>query len=243
MDLQGATALITGGAVRVGKALTLGLASAGCDVFIHYNSSPDAAEETAVAAEAFGVKAALGSADLSDPGTAPGLIAAATAALGPIRILVNSASGFPEDSIGDVALGGWRATAALTLESPVFLTQAFAAALPLDISGAVVNITDARTARPYLKHFSYIVAKGGLDAFTRAAAAALAPRIRVNAIALGVMLPPPGEGQEYADRLAANLPLGRPGGTDPIVETLLHLIRTDFITGEIHRLDGGGHLV
>jgi glucose 1-dehydrogenase len=212
-------------------------------VFIHYNRSAGPAEEVAAAVREHGAAAETGSADLSDPTTAPGLISRATAAVGPIGILVNSASGFPEDELSNVTLDRWRATAALTLESPVFLTQAFAAALPDDASGAVVNITDARTSRPYRTHFSYIVAKSGLDAFTRAAAVSLGPRIRVNGIALGVMLPPPGEPQSYADRLAAALPLERPGGTKPIVEAMLYLLRNDFVTGEIVRLDGGGSLV
>nr|MDJ0954842.1 SDR family oxidoreductase [Acidimicrobiia bacterium] len=108
--------------------------------------------------------------------------------------------------------------------------------------GAVVNVTDVRTTHPYLKHFSYIIAKGGIDTFTRAAALALAPNIRVNAVALGVILPPPGEDDEYVQGLAAELPLQRVGGTDPVVEAALSLIRNDFVTGEIIRLDGGGHL-
>jgi NAD(P)-dependent dehydrogenase (short-subunit alcohol dehydrogenase family) len=124
----------------------------------------------------------------------------------------------------------------------VFLTQRFAAALADESSGAVVNITDVRTMSPYLKHFSYVVAKGGVDTFTRAAALALAPRIRVNAVALGVILPPPGEDAEYVEALAAELPLQRVGGTAPVVEAALSLIRNDFVTGEIIRIDGGSHL-
>jgi NAD(P)-dependent dehydrogenase (short-subunit alcohol dehydrogenase family) len=125
----------------------------------------------------------------------------------------------------------------------VFLTQAFARALPDDGAGAVVNVTDVKTMTPYRKHFSYMVAKGGIDTFTRAAALALAPRIRVNAVALGVILPPPGEGEEYMNALAAEIPLQRAGGTDPVVETVLYLLRNDFVTGEIVRVDGGAHLV
>jgi NAD(P)-dependent dehydrogenase (short-subunit alcohol dehydrogenase family) len=125
----------------------------------------------------------------------------------------------------------------------VFLTQAFAAALDAESTGAVVNITDVRTLSPYQKHFSYVIAKGGIDTFTRAAALGLAPQIRVNAVALGVILPPPGEDAEYVEDLAAQLPLQRVGGTDPVVDAVLHLIRNDFITGEIVRVDGGGHLL
>lgn len=243
MELSGRVAVVTGGAVRVGRAISLGLAAAGANVFIHYNRSAGPAEETAADVEALGVNAAIGSGNLSDPSLAAELIEQAVTALGPVSILVNSASGFPEDTLRDVALDDWRRTQDLTLTAPVFLTQAFAAALPVDKQGAVVNVTDVKTVRPYRQRFSYVVAKGGIDAFTRAAAVALGPQIRVNAVALGVILPPPGEGPEYAERLAADLPLARVGGTDPVVETVLYLAGNDYVTGEIVRVDGGGHLV
>ncbi len=170
------------------------------------------------------------------------MIGLAEDALGPVSLLVNSASGFPVDTIADVEPDAWQRTLDLTLSAPVFLTQAFAARLPEDLEGAVVNITDVRTANPYRKHFSYVVAKGGVDAFTRAAALGLAPRIRVNAVALGVILPR-SEGEDSIERrIAASLPLGRVGGTAPVVDTVVFLMRNDFITGEIVRVDGGGHL-
>ncbi|HZJ47806.1 MAG TPA: SDR family oxidoreductase [Acidimicrobiia bacterium] len=243
MELQGRIGIITGGGVRVGRAIALGLAGSGVDVFIHYNRSAGPAEETAEAARSLGVRAAIGSVDLSDPSTTGALIDLAEESLGSPSILVNSASGFPTDTIRDVALDDWRATLDLTLGSPVFATQAFANALPAGMDGAVVNITDVRTHTPYREHFSYLVAKGGIDTFTRAAALQLAPRIRVNAVALGVILPPKQEDADYALRLAADLPLGRVGGTDPVVAAVLALIENDFVTGEIVRIDGGGHLV
>jgi NAD(P)-dependent dehydrogenase (short-subunit alcohol dehydrogenase family) len=243
MELQGRVGIVTGGGVRVGRAIALGLAAEGVDVFVHYNRSAGPAEETAAHAREFGVRAAVGSVDLSDPSRAGDLVELAGEHLGAPSILVNSASGFPADTIGDVTLEHWRRTFDLTLASPVFATQAFANALPADAQGAVVNITDVRTHRPYREHFSYIVAKGGIDAFTRTAALQLAPRIRVNAVALGVILPPPGEGDDYATRLAQELPLAKVGGTGPVVAAVLSLLENDFVTGEIVRVDGGGHLV
>jgi NAD(P)-dependent dehydrogenase (short-subunit alcohol dehydrogenase family) len=243
MDITGRSALVTGGATRVGKSLTLGLAAAGANVFVHYNTSAGPAEETAAEVEAHGRQAAIGSANLSDPAAGGQLIADAAEALGPISILINSASGFPKDSLADATLDGFRATLDLTLASPMFLTQAYAAALPEEMEGAVVNVTDVKTQRPYLDHFSYVIAKGGIDTFTRAAARALAPRIRVNAVALGVILPPPGEDDFYAEKLAAAIPMKRVGGTAPVVAAMLALVENDFLTGEILRVDGGGHLV
>ncbi|MCH8130310.1 MAG: SDR family oxidoreductase [Acidobacteria bacterium] len=239
MDLEGRVAVVTGGGVRVGKALALGLAAAGADVFVHYGRSAGPAADTAAKAEALGVRAAVGSVDLSVPKDSARVIDLAEQALGPVSLLVNSASGFLENTIEDVGFDAWQQTLDVTLSTPVFLTKAFADRLPLEMSGAVVNVTDVRTTKPNLRHFSYIVAKGGIDAFTRAAAAGLAPRIRVNAVALGVIIP----GKDsFAERLAAELPLARVGGTEPVVDTVLFLLRNDFVTGEIVRVDGGGHL-
>jgi NAD(P)-dependent dehydrogenase (short-subunit alcohol dehydrogenase family) len=243
MDLTGRNALVTGGATRVGKSLTLALAGAGANVFVHYNSSAGPAEETAAEVEALGGQVAIGSANLSDPTTGAQLIAEATEALGPISILINSASGFPKDSLVDATLEGFHSTLDLTLASPIFLTQAYAGALPSDVAGAVVNVTDVKTRRPYLDHFSYVIAKGGIDTFTRAAARALAPRIRVNAVALGVILPPPGQDAFYAENLAATIPMKQVGGTAPVAAAVLALVQNDFITGEIVRVDGGAHVV
>jgi NAD(P)-dependent dehydrogenase (short-subunit alcohol dehydrogenase family) len=243
MELRGRIGIVTGGGVRVGRAIALGLARSGVDVFIHYNRSAEPAERTAEEARALGVRAAVGSVDLSDPTKAAELVDLAERSLGAPSILVNSASGFPSDTITDVTVDALRATLDLTLASPVFATQAFAVALPSDLDGAVVNITDVRTRTPYRQHFSYVVAKGGIDTFTKTAALQLAPHVRVNAVALGVILPPPTEGDDYAEKLAADLPLARVGGTEPVVATVLSLLENDFITGEIVRVDGGGHLV
>jgi NAD(P)-dependent dehydrogenase (short-subunit alcohol dehydrogenase family) len=189
------------------------------------------------------VRAATGPGDLSDPAAAASIVEEAATALGTVSVLVNSASGFPTDSLADVTVDGWRSTLDLTLGSPLFLTQAFADALPGGEVGAVVNVTDVKTQRPYRQHLSYMLGKGGIDTLTRAAALALAPRIRVNAVALGVILPPPGEGEDYVDALAAELPLARVGGAQVVADTVVFLARNDFITGEIIRLDGGAHLV
>ena len=243
MEITGRNALVTGGAHRVGKAITLALAARGANTYIHYNRSAEPAEETAAEVEALGPSAAVGAADLGDPRNASALLAEATAAMGRISILVNSASGFPADRLENVTLEDWRRTQDLTLAGPVFLTQAFAASLPADMDGAVVNVSDVKTLRPNREHFSYIVAKGGIDSFTYAAALALAPRIRVNAVALGVILAPPGRGDDYAENLAAQVPMRRPGGTEPVAAAVVSLVENNYITGEIVRVDGGGHLV
>lgn len=227
----------------MGRALTLALAAAGADVFVHYNRSQGPASEVAGEVAALGRRAVIGGADLSDPSRAEGLVTEATEALGPVSILINSASGFPVDTLHDVTLDQLRETADLTLYSPTLLTQAFARVLPGDMDGVVVNVSDVKTLFPYRDHLSYMLAKGGIDTLTRAAAVALAPQIRVNAVALGIVLPPPGEDEEHVAGLAERLPLGRPGGTDPVAAAVLALVENDFVTGEIVRVDGGQHLL
>jgi len=242
MEISGTTALVTGAAQRVGKGLAMAPAATGANVLIHYNRTAGPAEETAAAARALGIEAATGSADLGDPAGVAALVDDAASQLGPVRILVNSASGFPEDTLYDVELGQWNRTLALSLTAPMLLIQAVARSLSADLDGAVVNITDWRTARPYPDHFSYTVAKGALDVLTRAAALAAAPRLRVNAVALGAILPPPGKGSDYLRGLAGSLPLQRTGNVGMVADAVLHLVRNDFITGEIVRVDGGAHL-
>lgn len=242
MELYGKTAVVTGGAKRIGRTLTLALAQAGCNVILHYGRSRDAAERTAEQAEAFGVKVVLRQADLFGSEDLSSLIETESLGLNPAQVLVNSAAVFPADTLVDLTLEQWSLTFRINLRTPIFLTQAFVRVLPDHLEGAVINITDWRTERPYPDRFSYSVAKGALDAFTRTAAISLAPQIRVNAIALGAMLPPPDKDQNYLDALAATLPLKRPGGTIVIADSMLYLLRNDFVTGEILRLDGGAHL-
>ena len=237
MDISGRRALVTGGAHRVGRGIALALAGAGADLVLHYNRSAGPAEETAAEAAGLGAAVELRRADLSDPDSIAALLAE------PVDILVNSAAGFPSDYLLDVSLEQWQRTLGLNLTAPVFLTQAFARALPADRDGVVVNVTDWKTERPYLgPRFSYTIAKGAIDTFTRVAASELAPRIRVNAVALGLVLPPADAEEGYAERLAAETPLQKVGGVEVVTQAVLHFIRNDFLTGEIQRLNGGAHL-
>jgi NAD(P)-dependent dehydrogenase (short-subunit alcohol dehydrogenase family) len=242
MELKGNVAIVTGGAVRLGRAISLALANEGAAVFIHYNRSAGPAEALRDEIISTGGVAVTGSGDLSDPHRAADIIAEASDALGPVSILVNSASGFPTDSIANITVENWQSTMNLSLGSPLFLTKAFADQVASDRSGAVVNITDIKTMRPYREHLSYMLAKGGIDTLTRASALALAPNIRVNAVALGVILPPPGEGEDYVNALAADLPLKHAGGSQVVADAVVFLVRNDFITGEIVHLDGGALL-
>ena len=243
MEIEGRTAIVTGGAVRVGAGISMELAREGAAVFIHYNRSAESAIELRDRIVAEGGVAAIGSADLSDPGTATDILEAATAALSNPTILINSASAFHTDTISDFTLEGFHEAQDLSLVTPLVLTQAFAAQVREDSGGSIVNLTDVRTTRPYRKHISYLLAKGGLDTLTRVSALSLAPKIRVNAIALGVILPPSDKEDDYAVKLAEELPLGHVGGAQVVADTVVFLCKNDFITGEIIRVDGGGHLI
>ena len=242
MELKGRVAVVTGGGIRLGRVIALALVEEGASVFIHYNRSAGPSQDLRDEIIASGGTAEAGQGDLSHPTEAAQVIAEAREALGPVTVLVNSASGFPADTVKNVTVDAWQSTMNLTLGSPLFLTQAFAAQVPAECKGAVVNITDIKTMRPYKEHLSYMLAKGGVDTLTRASALALAPNIRVNAVALGVILPPPGEGEDYVNALAAALPLQHAGGAQVVADTVVFLAKNDFITGEIVHLDGGALL-
>lgn len=216
----------------------MGLAASGCNVIIHHGSSPDDAETAAAEARSLGVRASTLAVDLAvDPQRAFDEVDQPE----PVTILVNSAAAFPADTLLDVDRDSLERTMALNLVAPVLLTQSFARQLG-DAEGVVVNVTDWRTARPYVDHFSYTLSKGAIDTFTLAAALSLAPRVRVNAVALGAILPPPGRDAAYLADLASDIPLRRPGGVEPVVDAVLSLIRNDYVTGETLRVDGGAHL-
>ncbi|NJN82467.1 MAG: SDR family oxidoreductase, partial [Caldilineaceae bacterium] len=132
---------------------------------------------------------------------------------------------------------------AINLRAPFLLSQAFAAQLPQNAKGNIINILDARLNRPLPDHFVYRLAKGGLWQMTQMLALELAPRATVNAVALGAILPPPGQGQEYLDRMAQEqVPLRRAGSARIVTENVLHLLTQDFLTGVIVPIDGGQFL-
>jgi glucose 1-dehydrogenase len=132
---------------------------------------------------------------------------------------------------------------AVNLRAPFFLSQAFAAQLPPDLEGQIVNITDARVLRAGFDHLAYRLTKSALVSLTQALALELAPRIRVNAVALGAILPPPGEDERYLQELARkDVPLQQPGNAEMVAANVLHLLRQPFLTGVILPIDGGQFL-
>lgn len=236
------TALITGAGRRIGRALALEAARAGYDVAIHHRASADEAEETAADVRALGVRAALVRADLANEAETAGLITQASEALGPVTLLVNSASAFEDDRVGGLSRQTWDLHLETNLRAPLVLAEAFAAALPVDRAGLVVNIIDQRVWRPNPQFFSYSLSKAGLWWATQTLAQALAPRIRVNAIGPGPVLPSVHQAPGEFEAEAAGVLLQRRATPDEIAAALRYLIDATSVTGQMIAVDGGQHL-
>jgi NAD(P)-dependent dehydrogenase (short-subunit alcohol dehydrogenase family) len=232
-------ALVTGAARRIGRALALTAARDGFDVIVHHHHAPQDAAETVRLIEAQGGTARAVAAELDDPGACRRLLAPEQ---GPVTLLVNCASVFEDDRIETLTPEGWDRAQATNLRAPVLLAQAFAAALPEDCGGQIVNIIDQRVLRPTPQHFTYAVSKAGLWAATRMLAQALGPRIRVNAIAPGPTLPNAHLGDDaFAAETRAVL-LGHGPSPEEIGQALAYLIDAPSVTGQMIAVDGGQHL-
>jgi pteridine reductase len=239
-DLRGRSALVTGSARRVGRAIVLGLAERGANVVVHYRGSQTEAEGTASDARRHGVRAAALAADLEDDGQVRELIARGREAAGPLDILVNSASLFGPQAFSETSRASWDRHMAVNLTAPFRLAQAFAVQGEGG-DGVVLNLLDWRAVRPGADHFAYTSSKAALASLTRSLALALAPRIRVNGLALGAILPP--EGQPADPLLVGRIPLRRWGTLEEVVHAAMFLLAgSDFVTGSILLLDGGRHL-
>lgn len=242
MELKGKVALVTGGAVRIGKALALALAGRGVKIALHYGHSAEAAEQTLAAIRELGCEAETFMADLSESGAATDLIKRVHDNFGRLDILINSAAIFLPGGITDTSEHDWDRQFAINLKSPFFLARAFALRHPPGESGLIVNIADWRAFRPGPEYLAYTLTKAGIVAMTQSLASALAPQIRVNAIAPGAILPPPGKDDAYLKHLAEKIPLARSGSPEELVKGLLYLAEADFVTGEVLFIDGGEHL-
>jgi len=234
-------ALVTGAGRRIGQALALEAARAGYDIAVHHRGPADEAEETIAAVRALGRRAIPVRADLSVEDDVRGLIGQASE-LSPVTLLVNSASAFQDDRVGDLARETWDLHLETNLRAPIVLAETFAAALPADAQGLVVNIVDQRVWRPNPQFFSYTLAKAGLWWATQTLAQALAPRIRVNAIGPGPTLPSTHQAPGEFEAEAAGVLLERRVSLDDIAGALRYLIDATSVTGQMIAVDGGQHL-
>lgn len=231
-------ALVTGGAVRLGRAIALGLAGAGYDVAITYHASADAARDVVELVRQSGRRCEALTADLSDPAGAEGVIADVEQAFGRLDLLVNSAASFEARPLLEVDAAAWDAVMALNVRAPHLLVRA-AAAMLRESSGCVVNLTDLSAFQAWTERPHHAVSKAALAHLTRVQARALAPEVRVNAVAPGAVLPPDELPGERRDALAAAAPLKRLGSPRDVVDAVLYLAQAPFVTGQILVVDGG----
>ena len=246
-------ALVTGAARRLGRAMALDLAATGWDVAIHYRDSAGPAEETAAAARALGANAVTLQADLLVEDQTGSLIARATEALGgPLSLLINNASLFENDHISTATRQSWDRAIELNLRAPVRLTQDFAAQAPkaeTDANGepvaraCVINMIDQRVWKPTPHFMSYSLAKSALHSFTRTAAQALGPHVRVNAIGPGPTLMAEREQASHFARQRSACVLGRGSDPEDIVAAMRFILTCKAFTGQMLAIDGGQHLV
>lgn len=236
------TAIVTGAAQRIGRAIALGLAADGYAVAVHHNSSTAEAEAVVDQITQAGGRAMAVACDLADEQQTAGLIARVTAQLGPLGLLVNNAALFERDEALDTTRAGWDAHMAINLRAPFVLTQAFARQLPADCHGNVVNLLDQRVLNLTPHFTSYTLSKAGLWTLTQTLALALAPRIRVNGIGPGPVLPSPRQSQAQFIGQYETLPLQHPVALEDIVAAVRFILAAPSLTGQIILLDGGQHL-
>lgn len=241
LPLAGQTILVTGGARRVGRLLALAAAKEGADIILHHSASDQAAADTAREITGLGRSVTVLQADFHHPEQAETLIDAAWAAK-PFSILVNNAAIFEPLTWETTTPANWQAHMDINLASPFFLSQAFARHLPEDQTGRIINMLDWRALRPVADHFPYTISKAGLVALTKSLAVALAPRITVNGLALGAILPP--SDGSISDSFLKPVPAKRWAKAEELEQAFLFLLTSPaYITGEIIHLDGGRHLI
>ena len=236
------TALVTGGARRIGRALAQACAEAGFDVAIHVRNPDDDADAAAGEVRSAGRKAALLACDLRKESAVVALVGGAETELGPVTLLVNCASVFEEDAFQTLNRASWDLHMETNLRAPLVLSQAFARRLAADREGLIVNVLDQRVWRPTADFFSYSLSKAALWEATRMMALALAPRVRVNGIGPGPTLQSIHQDAEAFAREAACTPMQRPVPPAEVALALRYLIDARAVTGQMIAVDSGQHL-
>ncbi len=238
-------ALVTGAAHRLGKAFALTLAQRGFDIVLHYHGSLDAAHQTQAEIESVGRRVIPLQADLTNPDEIQGLFSQLDHILPPssfiLKVLVNSAALMPNGTIDALTLENWDAPLDLNLRAPFLLAQE--CSKRMTAGGLVVNITDVGAQKAWSRYPSYTVSKAALESLTRVLARALAPEIRVNAIAPGLVLQSETVSNEEWQRLTNRIPLKRPARLEEITSALEFLLENEYITGQTIVVDGGYSLI
>ena len=231
-------ALVTGGSDRIGREIALTLAEMGYDIALHYNSSLIKAEETAELIKKQNVNCTIFKADFNDKQEVISMFEEITKHYS-INILINNASIFGESSIRDNDLNSFGKFYNINFKAPYLLTKLFANKAK---EGLIINLLDAKSSKNKTLNFDYLLTKKALSDFTEMCAVDLAPEIRVNAIAPGIILVPAGKDEEYILKLALKTPMKRIGTLQDIKESVKYLVLNEFITGQTLYIDGGLHL-
>lgn len=239
MDLVGKRVLVTGGAVRIGRAICEALAAQGCSIVVHYRSSEREAMQLVEALGGSDAKAFSVQSGLEGESACAALIQDAAAKAGGLDILVNNAAVFHRDALLESTEAKLRSEVETNAFAPIFLSRAFAL---LAKRGKIVNLLDQRVANVERGALPYLLSKKMLADFTEMAALELAPAFTVNAVAPGPVLPPPGEGPERTRELAGSTPLGVPLTPEAVAEAVVYLLKADVVTGQTIFVDGGQRL-
>jgi len=230
-------ALVTGAAHRLGKVFALTLAQHGFDILLHYHQSLDAARQTQEEIESVGMRVILTQADLTEPAQIESLVSNLNA----LDVLVNSAAFMPSGKVDSLSIENWDTSLDLNLRAPFLLAQE--CAKKMTDGGLIVNITDVGAQKAWSRYPSYTVSKAALESLTKILARALAPKIRVNAIAPGFVLQSDIVTDEEWQRLVNRIPLKRPARTEEIASALEFLLKNEYITGQTIVVDGGYSLI
>jgi len=239
--LSGRVVLVTGAGRRVGRAIALSLGARGMHVVVHFNGSRDGADETARLITAAGGVAVVEQADLSQVDAAHRLVDRSVAWRGALGALVNSAAIMLRTPVGETSAADWDTMFAINVRAPYFLSQRAAPALAAS-HGSIVNIADLAAFESWPAYVPHGMTKAAVVQMTRAMASALAPDVRVNAVAPGVVLLPEGWSAEGAEHLRSTTPLRRLGSPEDVAQAVIYLLEAQYVTGEVIRVDGGRHI-
>lgn len=232
-----ALALITGSAHRLGKAFALSLAKMGYSIALHYRGSADEAEKTVNEIRALGVDCIPIRADLTKPEKIDFLFSLVDEFKQPLKVVVNSAAVMKAGKVDSLELEDWNTAIDLNLRAPFLISQH--AAKRMTDGGCIINITDIGANKAWSRYPSYTVSKAGLESLTKILAKAFAPKIRVNAIAPGLVLPSDVVNEETWNKLVDKLPLKRSATLNELTSSLEFLIKNEYITGHTLVVDGG----
>lgn len=239
MEIRNKVAVVTGGAHRVGKAITMMLAQAGADVVVNYHSSRAAADETVKEVQALGVRARAIQCDVADWQQVQRMAGDIIGEFGGVDIIVNSASLFDQTPFPTDDIAAWQRVTGISIDGPFYVCNTLVPTMLAHGGGAIVNIVDLSAWEPWPNFSAHSVSKAGLLAFTKQLALELAPTIRANAVAPGPVMPPPNYDEQSAAKAAQGTLLKRWGTPEDVAFAVRYLIEAEYVTADVITVDGG----